>query len=305
VTSPTYSAAALPTDVATPVRHRQMLHPQLHAIAIVLLLAGIFAAAWVAGWRAHEMSTPSMGTAAPVGTLIITRPVNATAVRVGELIAFDPPGRPRTTFVHRVTTITNSPAGPVIATKGDINGSGDPWALHQSDLVGSVVVRIPDGGFVLQTLPLLTVGILLILLLSSGIPQSVRGPTRIAATSVLCAILVWYYKPLARLDLISQVIAGTHGQATVIATGVLPLQVRAVGGTKRNVTPGQPGTVHLDHITHGGQFRITSLVHLTGWWWLLLLTWTVPILIALLYRRKDPVPSCLYSHRSLPARQGM
>jgi len=66
------------------------------------------------------VTTPSMGPAAPVGTLILTRPVRIGDTRVGDIIAFHPPTEPRETFTHRVVTV--DPDGG-LRTRGDINGA--------------------------------------------------------------------------------------------------------------------------------------------------------------------------------------
>ena len=73
------------------------------------------------------VTSPSMGAAAPVGTLLLTRPVTAGQVRVGDIIAFHPAIEPRVSFTHRVVEV--DPAGG-LHTRGDLNGATDPWTLH-------------------------------------------------------------------------------------------------------------------------------------------------------------------------------
>jgi len=178
--------------------------------------------------------------------------------------------------VHRVTTVTHGPGGPTLATKGDINGSPDAWALHGADLVGRPVVRLPDAGFALTMAPAALLGVVVIGLLSVGTSCEVYVPARIIAGGLVTAALLAYYRPLARVSLIGQVISGHQGDATVVPTGALPLRVQAVGGTHTDVVPGQPGSVHLADVAHHGAFRVTAAAHRTGWWWLLLLSWATP-----------------------------
>ena len=58
-------------------RRRYLLARGSFALLLALTVAiPVFAA--VSGWRAQSMSTPSMGRVAPVGSLVITRPVPAS-----------------------------------------------------------------------------------------------------------------------------------------------------------------------------------------------------------------------------------
>lgn len=259
--------------------------------AVVVLAGAAILVGWAAGWSGHSMVTPSMGTAAPVGTLVISRPISADAVHVGQILVFHPPGRPNTTYMHRVIAITPGPGGPALRTKGDINGSADGWVLHQTNLIGQAVVFIPDGGFVIQELPLFLLGLFVMLLLTSAARRATRVSLRIGGAALLCSALIIYYRPLERISLISQVISNGNGEATVVPAGVLPLRVRAVGGSRLNLTPGQAGTVKIHDVHHNGVFQISSSVHLTGWWWLLILAWVTPILVALLFEREPAASS--------------
>ncbi len=251
------------------------------AVALVMSLGLVGAVAWLEGWRVSVMTTPSMGTAAPVGSLVISRAIDGEHLHIGEMIAFHPPGRGVTTFIHRVVAIVAGPKGPTIRTRGDINGAADPWVLHRAEVVGRAVAEIPDAGFILQALPALATGIFLIVLLTSGLGSSVRAPARLLAGSGLCSALIWWYRPLVRVDLISQVIGGTRGWATLVATGVLPVRVHAVGGTTASLSPGRSGIVRLDHIGPHGLFRVLVTAHLSGGWWLLLAVGAIPVMLSL------------------------
>ena len=280
--------------VTTPLRHRlrgSKVASSMLAGVLVALLSGLIAG-WMAGWRLHEMTTPSMGTIASVGTLVISEPVTFSQVHVGQVIAFHPPGRSNVTFVHRVVEVIDERTGHVLRTKGDINGGPDPWLLHQSDLVGGVVVTVPDAGFLIEAIPLFLVGVFGILLMTSGLRRRSRTPVRIGAGSVLVAALLIYFRPLERIVLLRQFVSSSHGYASVVPTGILPIRVHALGGNFVNLSPGQQGSLRVAHVRDNGAFRITSAVHLTGWWWLILAVWAVPIVVGLASRRDtDAKPS--------------
>jgi signal peptidase I len=280
------------------IRNRTRHFPQMGrsawAAALAGVLAGIILAGgavlWFGGWRAHDMTTPSMGTAAPVGSLVLSRPVQARAVHIGQVIVFHPPGRPDVTFAHRVISVTAQPGGTALQTRGDINPTPDVWTLHQSNLVGGSFVTIPDVGFVIQALPLLLLGAFLILLISSGLSQRTRGPFRIAGGAVLVAVLLVYLHPLEQADLLDEQISQGHGIATVVPTGVLPIRVIAHGGSTATAAPGQVAVVHLHHVDPHHVFRISTGIHLSGWWWLTLLGWSIPLLFALTQTRRPATP---------------
>lgn len=261
--------------------------------ALLLAVLGLPVGAALSGWQAHSMTTPSMGRHAPVGSLVITRRVAATDVHVGDVIAFHPPGRTGTTFVHRVVMVTRGPQGVRLSTKGDINGAQDSWQIADGGLIGRVAFAIPDGGYALQFMPFLALGTFVLVLVTSGLQRSRRGPARILLASLLAAGLLVWFQPLARLDLIAQVRSGSATTAAVVTTGALPLRVRASGGSHADLAPGQVGTVAARHLSRGGGFRIDGGVHLTGWWWLICLTWLVPLAAAVRYRAPVPEPPAL------------
>lgn len=263
------------------------------AALLLLTVLGIPLGAALSGWRAHSMTTPSMGRKAPVGSLVITEPVRADRVHVGDVIAFHPPGRGGTTFVHRVVAIERRPQGAVLSTRGDINGVQDSWQITASNLIGKVAFAIPAGGYVLQMLPFLALGLFVVVLVTSGLRRSRRGPARILLASLLASGLIIWFHPLARLVLIAQVRSGSQMTAAVVPTGALPLRVRASGGNHADLAPGQVGTLATQHLSSRGGFRVDGGVHLTGWWWLLALTWLVPLAAAIRYSTPRPEPPAL------------
>ena len=277
-------SSAAPTAIA--VARRWIVRGAVAAIAglMSLLVVGV-AVGWAAGWRTHDMTTPSMGTAAPVGTTIVSRPVDASNLRVGQVIVFHPPGRPATTVAHRVVSVASTSQGIAIRTKGDINPAPDIWVLHQGDLIGTVVARIPDLGFLIEALPVLVAGTFLVLLLTGGLALGARRAWRIGAYPVLLGLVCYHFRPLDRVVLLDQQIGHGHGIATLVAAGVLPLRVTAVGGTHTDISPGHVGVILLAHVPLDGAFRVSSAVHLTGWWWLSLIAWFAPLVISIVAAR--------------------
>ena len=83
------------------------------------------------------------------GALLVTRQVPVSAVVPGMIVLFVPPGE-HVEYAHRVTSVRDSPDGPVITTKGDANAAADPWhARITAGTINEVVASAPGIGRVL------------------------------------------------------------------------------------------------------------------------------------------------------------
>jgi len=254
---------------------------------LLFLLGAVTCIGWATGWSLHEMTTPSMGTVAPVGSLVVSHPEPYSVVSVGQVIAFHPPGRPTVTFIHRVVGIVHTSGVRLLRTRGDINGGPDPWLLGPSNLIGVTAAVVPDAGFLIEAIPLLMLGAFLILLATSGLRRQTRASARIGAGSLWVAALLLYFRPLERVVLLRQFVSGGRGYASLVPTGILPVSVQVTGGTHTDLVPGQVGSLRLSHVRSNGAFQVASSLHLSGWWWLLLVAWAVPLLVAISTGRED------------------
>ncbi|MBN9620796.1 MAG: S26 family signal peptidase, partial [Actinobacteria bacterium] len=145
------------TRHAAPRRRWLRVAVAVVGLAVTGLLA--FAVVWrVQGGRWERVETPSMGTVAPVGTLLWVEPVHVDQLRVGDFVTFHPPGQPGVTYSHRVYRIYPD---HTVQTKGVIPAP-DPWRLTAADLVGRVTMRWWGMGWLVQAVPILVVGGLLV-----------------------------------------------------------------------------------------------------------------------------------------------
>ncbi len=182
-----------------------------------------------------------MGTAAPVGTLVITTPPGD--LRVGDVIAFRPPGVPRS-YTHRVVSVA---ADGSVRTKGDINGAPDAWSLPRSAVTGEAVALLPGIGFGVRGLPVLLAGALLVLLVTAPIrSRARRASTRVVGLHLVAAgVLLWLH-PLVQIVLIASEAAGDAVRASVVSTGLLPIRlVDAAGTVLARLSDGTPQVVTL------------------------------------------------------------
>jgi signal peptidase len=69
----------------------------------------------------------SMRPVAQPGDLVVAQAVPTASLRVGEIVAFYPPGTPNTPVMHRILTLTRVNGSTQITTKGDANNAADRW----------------------------------------------------------------------------------------------------------------------------------------------------------------------------------
>lgn len=107
--------------------------------ALLAVVLGANVAVFSGRYRVSPVLSGSMGRSAPTGSLVVTEPVAAARIAVGDVIVFTPPGEGEAARVHRVIEITgHDPL--VVVTKGDANASADPWS--PLELRGPQVMRV-------------------------------------------------------------------------------------------------------------------------------------------------------------------
>ncbi|MGN6782962.1 MAG: hypothetical protein ACTHJH_15850 [Marmoricola sp.] len=210
-------------------------------ITAVLLGFIAFCLAWrLDGGRWERVESPSMGTVAPVGSLLWVKPVPYAELRPGDFLSFRPPGRAGTIYSHRVLA---RDADGTLTTKGVISPP-DPWRIGALDVVGRVVMTWRGIGWLVQAAPVLLIGFGLVLLVRS----LVRGDRRLPVTLVLGAgvvsVALTAYRPLVNAEQLAFRPDGHGGAtATYVGTGVLPVRLSAAGGGSVVLHDGEVGSV--------------------------------------------------------------
>lgn len=223
------------------------------ATMAALVISAVAGIALLAGFRWFVVETPSMGTAAPVGTLVITTPATGEPRR-GDVVAFVAPGA-RRIYTHRVVAVE---ADATIRTKGDINAVADPWTIERSAVLGRAIALVPGAGFALRALPLLLLaGVLLTVVTLPIRRRDVRAATRVIGWHVIgTAVLLWL-QPLVRVVVIASAAAADGVRASVVSTGLLPIRlVTAAGDVLARLRDGVPVSVTLPT---SGAGRITAV----------------------------------------------
>ncbi len=238
----------------------------------LLTLALLAALAGCLGWLASGGSwlvvqSPSMGTAAPVGTLLWVAPTEFGELRAGQLISFHPPTEPGVTYTHRIVQVNDD---ATVSTRGDLNGTLDPWRLRSGDVTGAVRARWWYAGWLVRALPALVPGGLLLWLVCRRLCAARwRLPVAIAGTGLLVSLALQLTRPLVRAQLISigQVPGGAR--ARFVDVGILPIRLTGNDGTHTTIGQGKLAELLISRPGAGGRFtaRVSAEV---GWPWLLI-----------------------------------
>lgn len=136
------------------------------AAAGTLVLLGASFAPTLLGYESFIVTSGSMGRANPVGSVAVTRMVDARTIRTGDVVSFQTESASRIT--HRVIAVTEEDGQRVFQTKGDANLLPDPEPLRLTSgrvarvewsvpYAGHLVrnVRTPAGALLLFALPIL------------------------------------------------------------------------------------------------------------------------------------------------------
>ena len=258
------------------------------AWAGVVLLLGL--TVLLAGWRISggswvRVETPSMGTRAPVGTLLWVKPVAFDSLRPGDLITFTPPGAHGVTYSHEVKKVY--PDG-TLSTQGRITAP-DPWRIGPHDVVGKTVLRMPGVGWLVLAAPVLLLGTGLVVVAVSRVRnRDARLPVAVIGASLVIVTALVVYRPLTRADRLSFVPDGSGARATYVSTGMLPVRLAARGADPVVLRDGQVGSVLARHATGveaGRQFTVSVRPAIPfGWWVGLVLACFVPGLFGTIRR---------------------
>lgn len=265
-------------DAPEVTRRRRRLAVVVAALLVLALVAPLLIAAGL-GWRALVVRSPSMGRAAPVGSLVVVRPVAATELRVGDVITYRPPGERGTSYTHRIVEV--DPTG--FRTRGDINGAADPWTVTPQMLVGMVTVTVPGLGWILRVAPWLAIGAVVIW--SATWPIRAAGTRAALRLAGFCATVtgtLLVLRPVAGYSVLTMAPADGGLLATVVSTGLLPVRVSAAGGGGATLPPGAMTRLLLP-VSPDGHVQLASSLGLDAVGWCVLgLVCAMPLLGVLL-----------------------
>ena len=164
-----------------------MSAPRFRTLACVGFGLAVVLTVWLSGIRALTVESGSMGSALPVGSLAVTRPVPAAVLSPGDVVSISGPEGERVT--HRVLSVDRPHAGSPsvsLVLKGDANTvpDPDPVSVQSAD---RLVVTVPHAGFVADAM---TSGPALIVLGSTALILLLRRRWRVSGLAVVTASAV-------------------------------------------------------------------------------------------------------------------
>jgi len=172
------AAPAETTEHVQPIRQRsaawrwtKRLVGALALIAVtlvVLALAAVTIGPKLFPYQALVVRSGSMSPTIPTGSIVFYRPVQASQVKIGDVIVFEEPGTANTRVTHRVVAVGNGPNGKYWQTKGDANGAPDDWQVPAVGTGWKAVWHVPVAGYVLFDIQS-TYGRLLLLLVPAAL----------------------------------------------------------------------------------------------------------------------------------------
>lgn len=166
--------------LATATRNLRRVLDLALVLLIVAALTGVFFGRILPmlGPTTLVVRGPSMAPTIPLGALVVTTPVEATALAVGDVVSIRV-GPEQAVFAHRLVRLVPRQGEIWIETKGDANDSPDPAIIPASSVVGRVSLTVPVLGYLLVLLSslsgvLLLIGLAGALLLGAWILESVE-----------------------------------------------------------------------------------------------------------------------------------
>lgn len=270
----------------TATRRETLIAWTVAVVSALLLAAAVLFLS--SGGRWFVVETPSMGQAAPVGTLVLDLPVEISTLHVGDVVSYETAANPGVVYTHRIIGID---ADGGLHTRGDVNGATDPWTLTQENVVGAPVLLVPHLGWLFRAAPILLIGTLVIWTLTSVFTERVtRTCLRIAGSALTVSYAAFVLKPFVNVTTITNTATPSGVQATVVSSGIFPVRVDAHGGNTVHLVDGQVGRVVIDHLTRNGQYQLTSNIDLDpAGWALLIALCLVPLVACLAVGRVETV----------------
>jgi signal peptidase len=119
------------------------------AVLLSLVLLGLSLP--IAGRQALSVQSGSMEPAIRTGSLLFLQPIEASRIRVGDIITYRDPRNQTQTITHRVQEIRQAADGYILMTKGDANPVPDR-PITDKRVVGKVGPVIPYLGRVIDVL---------------------------------------------------------------------------------------------------------------------------------------------------------
>lgn len=117
------------------------------ALAVAVFLAAVVAVAAASGLRTEVILTGSMRPTLSPDDMVLVHHIDASQMRVGDIVSFQSPENPDMVITHRVRAVRARPGGMLaVVTRGDANNTPERWTIARTGSVARVVATIPLAG---------------------------------------------------------------------------------------------------------------------------------------------------------------
>jgi signal peptidase len=116
------------------------------ARGLIMTLLGLAlwaAAPAVIGWHPTTVMTGSMEPRLAPGDVVVSRPVDPSQLRLGQVVLYDDPDQVGELRLHRIHALR---PGNMLITKGDANPQADSTPISRSVVHGVAFIRVPYVG---------------------------------------------------------------------------------------------------------------------------------------------------------------
>jgi signal peptidase I len=229
-------------------------------VLTTVLVLGVGAASKFSPVRFFSVTSGSMVPTLPVGTITAIDTAQRTP-RVGEIVAFHPPGDPTQVFTHRIVAVL---AHGMFKTEGDALHVRDPWTVAPADVVGRVVGWVPYAAWVMAVLK----AAVLLTLLAYMVRLVLRRIFGRRTPPVLWCGMVLVGSLLYLLDLLRPMIgggaqflgvSGRMMRVVVINTGWIPLHAFSMANPAARTPAIAPNSALLTRLDISGHAHLRAL----------------------------------------------
>ncbi|WP_187976068.1 signal peptidase I [Mycetocola sp. JXN-3] len=114
---------------------------------LVLVSAAVTVVPLVIGAVPLTVLTGSMQPTIRPGDIVVSAPVEASQLSVGDVVTFQPISNDPTLITHRIRSMSAGDSGVRLVTRGDANGADDP-EIGADQVRGRVLYTVPYVGWV-------------------------------------------------------------------------------------------------------------------------------------------------------------
>jgi signal peptidase len=133
-------------------------------VLVILVMVFFFLAPHFLGVNFFTIYGGSMMPTIPIGSVVAAKPVEASAIKVGDIITFRTGMGADKVVTHRVVEVSNGSGALSFRTAGDSNANPDGSVVPAENVVGKVWFHVPFLGY-LSSFVITKLGFVLLIVL--------------------------------------------------------------------------------------------------------------------------------------------